>query len=716
MQGRKLWALLWLLLLGFSWAQQKIAVTFTYDPPYGLEVRSVSLRGSFNNWAELPMQQTEDGVWQVAVELPSGPIQYKFFINGQWPKDMCEDETFGTPQVDAEAEGCTDDGQGGQNAVRTIGRAAENPTDSSGLAFEHDPSQPRFVSQAAGRLSVRFQVPVDSIRSAVLRADRDYPFALQLSTPDGETWRVALPPALRQYRIEVVDKDGQEQTFGPFEVPAQVFRAVDWVAGRVGYQIFPERFWNGDPRNDRRALEATQARFDQTWSGQPPYLSRWTDPPGDYHCCQQYYGGDLAGVLERLPHLRALGVNLIYFNPLFEAGSAHGYDTHDYVRVSPKFGDNALLKRLLNEARRQGIRVIFDFVPNHTGLGHWAFQDVVKKGRESRYWNWYFIRRWPFTPGDGRAYVGWADLGSLPKLNTAHPEVQDYLIRVSKFWLNFGFDGIRVDVANEISTEFVRKWRAELKALKPEAYLVGEVWDLRPQYLQGDQFDSLMNYTLGRGGSPPALGGILGFAKGGPLQSGRRVLGELARVYAAYPEAVAAMGFNLIGSHDTPRVLTDLGGGGLRDTPSQEALARLRLASAMLYALPGASVIFQGEECGFTGERGMWPINELYRYPLQWDRCRADVLEHYRSLGRLKGQLKAFQSPLFRTYLGEGTRLAFLRGEPGPGEVLAAFNSGLEAAPLPLPPGRWRDVVEGRVYQGQVLLAGLGWRYLEHTP
>ncbi|MDT7920824.1 MAG: alpha-amylase family glycosyl hydrolase [Meiothermus sp.] len=713
MQGLKHW--IWLLLLmGFSWAQQKVAVTFTYDPPYGLEVRSVSLRGSFNNWAELPMQKTEEGVWQVTLELPPGPVQYKFFINGQWPKDMCEDETFGTPQVDAEAEGCVDDGQGGKNAVREVGRMVEAPSEPEKAWLEHDPANPRFLSQVAGRLSVRFWTS-EEVRSATLLADRPYPMLLQLSMPEGAMWRGTLPLSAQQYRLQVVDQEGQAQTFGPYRVPAQRFSAVDWVAGRVGYQIFPDRFWNGDPRNDHLALKTSQARFDKTWSGKPPYLSRWSDPPGDYHCCQQYYGGDLAGVLQRLPHLRALGVNLIYFNPLFDSGSAHGYDTHDYVRVAPRLGDNALLKRLLSEAKRQGIRVIFDFVPNHTGLGHWAFQDVVKKGRESRYWNWYFIRQWPFTPGDGRAYVGWADLGSLPKLNTANPEVQDYLIRVSKFWLNFGFDGIRVDVANEISPEFVRRWRAELKALKPEVYLVGEVWDLRPEYLQGDQFDSLMNYTLGRGGSPPALGGILGFARGGPLQNGRRALAELARVYATYPEAVAAMGFNLIGSHDTPRVLTELGGGGLRDTPSPEALARLRLASAMLYALPGASVVFQGEECGFTGERGQWPVNELYRYPLQWDRCRAEVLQHYRLLGRLKGQLKAFQSPLFRTYRGEGALMAFLRGEPGVGEVLAAFNNSSEALSLPLPAGQWRDAVEGRVYQRQVRLPGLGWRYLERV-
>lgn len=714
MQGLKHWIWMLLLLLGFSWAQQRISVTFTYDPPYGLEVRSVSLRGSFNNWAELPMQKTQEGVWQVTLELPPGSIQYKFFINGLWPKDMCEDETFGTPQVDAEAEGCTDDGQGGQNAVREIGRTADNPTDSGGLALEHDPNKPQFVSQVGGRWSVRFRVPEGSIQSALLQAERAYPMARQLVTPDGEVWRVTLPPTVREYRIQTRDTEGKEQTFGPFRLPAQPFRAVDWVAGRVGYQIFPDRFWNGDPTNDHWALKTSQARFDKTWSGKLPYLSRWTDPPGVNHCCQQYYGGDLAGVLQRLPHLRALGVNLIYFNPLFEAGSAHGYDTHDYVKVSPRLGDNALLKRLLLEAYRQDIRVIFDFVPNHTGLGHWAFQDVVKKGRESRYWNWYFIRQWPFVPGDGRAYVGWADLGSLPKLNTANLEVQDYLIRVSKFWLNFGFDGIRVDVANEISSEFVQRWRAELKALKPEVYLVGEVWDLRPQYLQGDQFDSLMNYTLGRGGSPPAMGGILGFARGGPLQSGRRALGELARVYATYPEAVAAMGFNLVGSHDTPRVLTDLGGGGLRDTPGPEALARLRLAMALLYALPGASVIFQGEECGFTGERGQWPVNELYRYPIQWNRCDTNTLSHFQLLGRLRRQLTAFRSPVFRTYFGDSALLAFLRGEEGPGEVLAAFNNTTGSVALPLPEGRWRDVVEGQVYQGQVGLGALGWRYLEH--
>lgn len=130
---------------------------------------------------------------------------------------------------------------------------------------------------------------------------------------------------------------------------------------------------------------------------------------------------------------------------------------------------------------------------------------------------------------------------------------------------------------------------------------------------------------------------------------------------------------------------------------------------------PGASIIFQGEECGFTGERGQWPVNELYRRPIQWDQCRAEVLRHYVLLGRLRSKLSAFGSPVFRTYLGEGSLMAFLRGEPGVGEVLAAFNNSSERMNLRLPEGQWRDLVESRTYQADVELAGLGWRYLERV-
>ena len=709
------WLVLLILLFGFAAAQQKISVTFTYDPPSTVEVKTVSLRGSFNSWAELPMKKNDAGAWVVTVELEPGPIQYKFFINGQWPKNMCEDEQFGTPGVDAETSTCADDGQGGQNAVREIGGSTDNAqTDDTETGFDHDPTQPRFVSALGDKLSVRFVADPEKIKSAQLVSSKTtVDLTRQLTTPELEMWRVLVPADLGEYRIKVVTVDEKELEFGAFKTSENPVKALEWVGNRVGYQIFPDRFWNADPTNDAKALETSQAVFDQTWTGQKPYLSKWTDPPSNFHCCQQYFGGDLAGVLEKLPHLESLGISLIYFNPLFGSGSAHGYDTHDYMEAAPRLGDKATLKRLLNEAHKRGIKVVFDFVPNHTGVGFWAFQDVVKRGRNSPYWNWYFIKQWPFRAGDGNAYTGWANLGSLPKLNTGNAGVQRYLIEVSKYWLRFGFDGIRVDVANEISTDFTKRWRSEVKAVKPDAYLIGEVWDLRPQYLQGDQYDSLMNYTVGRGGSPPAFGGALGFARGGPLQNGRRALAQLSLVYGTYSEAVAAQGFNLIGSHDTARVLSDLGGGNYGETPSLESLQRLKLASAILYALPGTPMFFQGEECGFNGQVGQWPVNELYRAPIQWEKCNQDVLKHYQLLGKLRKENKAIASSLFRTYLGDGPLLAFLRGEAGQGELLAAFNNSTEITALKLPQGTWRDVAEGKDYSGEVAMTAISWRYLQ---
>lgn len=693
------------LVLALAFA---VPVTFTYDPPTGLEVQSVSLRGSFNNWGETPMQKQPDGTWSVTVDLKPGEVQYKFFINGTWPKNMCDDPTFGTPGLDAEGLNCADDGNGGMNAVRTVQSQADNaPTDA--LAFQHDPQDVRYLSGAAGKLSVRFGAAVGAVKRAAVVADKTYPMLKQLEAEDGETWRAALPPVTKQYRIQLTDKDGKEQSFGPFKVPTKPFTALDWVSKSVGYQIFLDRFWNGDPKNDAKALGTDEYNFNRIWqkdSSQPkPYLSKWSDPPGTMHCCHQYFGGDLAGFIQKLPFLKALGTTLVYFNPLFDSGSAHGYDTHDYLKVSPKFGDEALLKKTLDEAHKNGIRVVFDFVPNHTGLGFWAFQDVVRNGKNSKYWNWYFIKQYPFTPGDIGGYEGWAGVASLPKLNTGNLEVRQYLIGVAVSWIKFGFDGLRVDVVNELVDphNFFKDLRRAVRSAKPDAYLVAEIWQRDPSWLQGDEFDSLMNYAIGRDV-------LLGYAKG--LSSASRTLSSLSTVYSTYSEAVAAQSFNLIGSHDTARVLTDLGGGGLRDKPSAEAIARLKLASALLYALPGVPVHFQGEECGFTGEKGAYPVNELYRYPVQWDKCNLDILKHYQNLGKLKKQIAALSSPVFRVYKGQGSVLAFFRGEAGASEVLAVFNSGKDAPKLALPQGTWRDTVDGKVYQNKIPIGAISWRYL----
>ncbi|WP_456412493.1 alpha-amylase family glycosyl hydrolase [Oceanithermus profundus] len=710
---RKLITFLLVLVLGLALA---VKVTFKYTPPPGLEVNSVSLRGSFNNWGETPMQPQPDGSWAVTLDLDPGEYTYKFFINGQWPKDMCDDPTFGRPMVDPTADGCTDDGFGGQNAVRIVEapvvKKASGPVE---LAFEHDPAQARYLSVADGRLAVRFSAGAGSVASAELIAgDARYEMYPQLEARGRAFWRVSLPDAPTSYRIHVVQTDGREATFGPFTYGGQAFRGLDWVGERVGYQIFPERFWNGEPGNDELALASDEYNFNARWRRldpeNKPFLSPWNGPVTPQLCCHQYFGGDLTGVIQKLDYLARQGVGLVYLNPVFDSGSAHGYDTHDYLKVSPKFGDKAVLRVLLDGAHARGIKVLFDFVPNHTGLGFWAFRDVVRRGPNSPYWNWYFIKKWPFEPGDASAYEAWWNIGSLPKLNTGNPAVRRYLLEVAKYWIRFGFDGVRVDVPGDLidAHGFFAEMRRELKKVNPEAYLVAEIWQADASWLQGDEFDSLMNYALGRGA-------ILKYAKGKPaaFASGKRALREMSQVYAVLPEAATDMGFNLIDSHDTSRLLTDLGGGKFGQQPSPEGLARQRLATAILYALPGVPVHFQGDECAFVGEKDPY---DKQRYPLQWERCDAEMQAFYRGLATLKETLPAFDTAVWRAYLGEGPLLGFYRGEPGPGEVLALFNNSTEPQTAPLPPGAWQDVQTRRTYRKQVPLEPLGWRYLRHRP
>jgi glycosidase len=341
------------------------------------------------------------------------------------------------------------------------------------------------------------------------------------------------------------------------------------------------------------------------------------------------------------------------------------------------------------------MRVLFDFVPNHTGIGFWAFQDVVENGPESPYWDWYFIWEWPFAPGDGSAYEGWWGLGSLPKLNTENPEVKGYLFDVALHWLDFGFDGFRVDVPNELPNahEFFAELRALVKAKHPEAYMVGEIWQLAPEWVKGDQFDSLMNYALGRDV-------LLPYAQG--KTDGEWAAAELGRYFGTYGENVTAMGFNLVSSHDTARVVTELGGGNFGETPSPEAIERLKLLSTLLYALPGAPVVFQGDERGVLGEKEFY---DAQRYPIQWDKADQDLFVHYRGLAELRREILALTESPIRLYATQGSILAFFRGEED--EVLVMANNASRLAALDLPPGDWRLLGAEVTFRGRVIVPPL---------
>ena len=685
-------------------------VAFVYVPPAGAPaVTSISVPGTFNNWSTSanPMTKRADGSWVTHIPLANGRYQYKFYINGAWPTDMCGDATWGVAArdnwIDTTALGCVDDLNGGENAVRDIGTAS-----STDIGFLHDPTVAAQLSEAGGLLSVRFQSNARAVQSAALvSGGQSYPMVLQLSYQLRDVWRGTLPSGATSYSITV--RTATDTTVeGPFIVPGSLFHAVPWVAGSVGYQIFPERFWNGDHTNDHFTTETDEYNYlDPSLRGAPPSLaSAWNAPETSQGCCHQYYGGDLQGIIDKLDHLQAIGVNFIYMNPIWSSGSAHGYDTWDYLQVEPSFGDTTVLRALLTAAHARGMKVMWDFVPNHTGVGHWAFQDAVHNGTASPEWPWYTFKvpASQIKVGDPNSYVAWAGAGGLPKLNTANADAFAYLMGVVSHWTTFGFDGIRVDVPNELSNgyDFFRTMRTTAKGINPNEYLVGEIWQRNASWLQGDQFDALMNYAEGR---DIVLSFVNGNITGGGAMRG------MAQLYAEYPEAVAAMEFNLIDSHDTPRLLTDVGGGSLGATPGATALAKQRLASAILYALPGMPITWQGDECAQLGT-GSETSQGQNRYPVQWDACSAAMQAHYTQLANLKHTIPALSSSAIRFYQGSGSVLAFYRGEPGAGEVLAVFNAGATASTVTLPAGSWTDAVSGQSASGSTSVDALGWRYL----
>lgn len=363
--------------------------------------------------------------------------------------------------------------------------------------------------------------------------------------------------------------------------------APAWVADAVFYQIFPDRFRNGDTGND------------------PPGTVAWGTEPNR----QDFCGGDLQGVKGSLDYLQELGIDAIYLNPIFQAETNHRYDTSDYFRVDPALGDLNLLKELVDDMHTRGMRLILDGVFNHCGLGFGPFRDVLENGESSRYKDWFLARDYPLTA----APLNYQTCGGctyLPKLNHGHPPVREFLLDVARYWLvEANIDGWRLDVPFKVPMSFWREFRRVVREANPEAYLVGEVWRDASPWIAGDVFDGVTNYRLRDLIFDFVLTGVLDAEDFGF---------ELHSLLDAHGTAARSM-VNLLDSHDTRRVLTSFGGD----------VEGLRLALTLQMTLPGAPMIYYGNEVGLQGEtdpdcRRCMPWDEK-----EWD---ADLLSVTRAL------------------------------------------------------------------------------------
>lgn len=370
----------------------------------------------------------------------------------------------------------------------------------------------------------------------------------------------------------------------------------DWVQDAVFYQIFPDRFANGDPSND------------------PPNAQEWGSPPTRWG----FQGGDLKGIVDNLDYLIDLGVNALYLNPIFLATSNHRYNTTDYFEIDPRLGSLVDFQRLLESCHREGIRVILDGVFNHTGRGFFAFNDVLENGENSPYRDWYHLSKFPVNAyGRGRAkdFKAWWGIRSLPKLNVETQAVREFIFRVARYWLEQGIDGWRLDVPNEIDDdEFWAEFREQVKDVNPEAYLLGEIWELDRRWVGPNHFDGVMHYPLRK-----AILGLLS-SRAPNIELFSR---NLKKLYSYYPPDFRNLQYLPLGSHDTRRVWTVLKGD----------VARVKIAFSLLMTYPGAPTIYYGDEIGLPG--GKDPDS---RRAFPWDQSEwnQELRQHVASLVDLR--------------------------------------------------------------------------------
>lgn len=432
----------------------------------------------------------------------------------------------------------------------------------------------------------------------------------------------------------------------------------EWVKDAIFYQIFPDRF----------ASSRTIPK--------PTHLEPWHTTP----TAHGFKGGDLVGVVEHLDYLQDLGINAIYFTPVFASTANHRYHTFDYFQVDPILGGNQALHQLLDEAHRRDMRIVLDGVFNHASRGFYQFNHLLENGAASPYLDWFIVRGWPLHAYDSRRppnYDSWWNLHALPKFNTGTPAVRQFLWDVGRYWVEQGIDGWRLDVPSEIDDdEFWREFRRQVKGANPEAYVVGEIWHDASRWLQGDQFDAVTNYPVGRA--------CLGFFIGDILDqrmidhtghSGHVVALDavgfadaIEHALSLYARDITQAQLNLLDSHDTPRFLSLARG-------DQRAL---ELALLFLMTYPGAPCVYYGDEVGLTGGRDPdcrrafpWP-NGATDQPHPWN---LDLLDYVRRATALRHAHPALRRGTFTRLYAAGQVYAFAR-QLGQETLIVVLNAG----------------------------------------
>lgn len=451
-------------------------------------------------------------------------------------------------------------------------------------------------------------------------------------------------------------------------VPAD-FHTPQWAKGATFYQIFPDRFHKSGKCDLTGKLEPYTVH--RSWNDEV----QWKPNAQGIVLNNDFYGGNFRGIAEKLPYIAQLGTTAIYLNPICKAFSSHRYDTADYKTPDPMLGTQEDFAQLCQQAHELGMRVILDGVFSHTGSNSLYFNREgnfdscgAYQSQQSPYASWYTFYQWPDN------YHAWWGFDTLPTVNKMDPSFLEYVITgedsVVAHWLNLGADGFRLDVADELPDEFLQLLRQRVKAINPEALVLGEVWedasskiayDKRRTYFTAGELDSVMNY--------PFRNAIIQFVRG--YDSGAGLKETVMSIAENYPPEVVLCNMNLLGTHDTPRILTALVDDfdGSREEKARRHLSRnqldvaydrLRTASLLQYTLPGSPSLYYGDEAGMEGYRD--PFN---RRPYPWGREVPELLSHYQRLGRLRREHEAFRLGDIQFFAAQDKHIGFTRSYEG---------------------------------------------------
>ncbi|MGI8588211.1 MAG: glycoside hydrolase family 13 protein [Chloroflexia bacterium] len=446
----------------------------------------------------------------------------------------------------------------------------------------------------------------------------------------------------------------------------------EWVRHAVFYQIFPDRF----------AFSSSLPK--------PSNLELWDTPPTRHG----FKGGDLLGVAEHLDYLQDLGITAIYFTPIFASTANHRYHTYDYYQVDPILGGNPAFRTMLDAAHARGIRVVLDGVFNHASRGFYQFNHTLENGPSSPYLDWFHFEQLPpnaYTHSELPGYTAWWGLHALPKFNTSSPAVREFLLGVGEYWVKQGIDGWRLDVPGEIADDsFWQEFRFRVKAVNPEAYIVGEIWGDGSHWLQGDQFDATMNYIF----SDRVIAYTIGPHLDRELTQehsrhtlqpldGKAFADGIAYLFDLYPREITEVQLNLLDSHDTARFLSMARGD----------VTALTLATLFQMSYPGAPSLYYGDEIGLEGRRDP---DSRRSFPWDMTRWNLDLRAYFKAAIALRHAHPALRTGTYQPLYAADGVYAFARSLADD-YVVVALNTAKARRHLSLPllahppgPAPWR--------------------------